>query len=70
MFLPAFWLLGPGTLGLIGITEIVGNNPQAGSGNLWTALAALPSVALGILIGTMIVRAAAAATRHTGATRW
>ena len=28
MFLPAFWLLVPGTLGLIGITELVGKDPQ------------------------------------------
>ena len=64
MFLPAFWLLVPGTLGLIGMTEIVGDNRDAGSENLATALAAIPSVALGILVGTMIVRAARAATRH------
>ena len=58
MFLPAFWLLVPGTLGLIGITEIVGNNTAQGSANLASALAAIPSIALGILMGTMIVRAA------------
>jgi hypothetical protein len=58
---PAFWLLVPGTLGLIGITEIVGDNRDAGSENLATALAA---VALGILVGTLVVRAARAATRH------
>jgi uncharacterized membrane protein YjjB (DUF3815 family) len=39
MFLPAFWLLVPGTLGLIGITEIVGDNQEAGSENLGTAAA-------------------------------
>jgi hypothetical protein len=52
--LPAFWLLVPGT---IGITEIVGDNTEAGTENLATALAAIPAVALGILVGTMIVRA-------------
>ena len=46
------------------MTEIVGDNRDAGSENLATALAAIPSVALGILAGTMIVRAARAATRH------
>ena len=30
MFLPAFWLLVPGTIGLIGITEIVGRNAELG----------------------------------------
>jgi uncharacterized membrane protein YjjP (DUF1212 family) len=58
MFLPAFWLLVPGTLGLIGVTEIVGEHHEAGSENLGSALVSIPSVALGILVGTMIVRAA------------
>jgi uncharacterized membrane protein YjjB (DUF3815 family) len=58
MFLPAFWLLVPGTIGLIGVTELVGDNAELGSANLGAALAAIPSVALGILVGTMIVRAA------------
>jgi len=63
MFLPSFWLLVPGTLGLIGITELVGDNPEAGSQNLGTALVAIPAVALGILVGTMVVRAARIAMR-------
>ena len=29
-FLPAFWLLVPGALGLIGVTEVVGNPAEAG----------------------------------------
>jgi uncharacterized membrane protein YjjB (DUF3815 family) len=64
MFLPAFWLLVPGTIGLIGITELVGNNVEAESVNLGTALAAIPSVALGILVGMMIVRAARVVIRR------
>jgi uncharacterized membrane protein YjjP (DUF1212 family) len=57
MFLPAFWLLVPGAIGLIGITEIVGENADAGTENFVSALVSIPSVALGILVGTMIVRA-------------
>ncbi len=57
MILPAFWLLVPGTIGLIGITELVGDNHQAGTENFLAALEATGSVALGILVGTMIVRA-------------
>ena len=57
MFLPAFWLLVPGTLGLIGITELVGKDPQHGFANLVSALAANPAIALGILVGTMSIRA-------------
>ena len=59
MFLPAFWLLVPGAIGLIGITEIVGENADAGSENFVRALVSVPSIALGILVGTMIVRAGA-----------
>jgi uncharacterized membrane protein YjjB (DUF3815 family) len=57
MFLPAFWLLVPGAIGLIGITEIVGDNADAGSANFQRALISIPAVALGILVGTMVVRA-------------
>jgi uncharacterized membrane protein YjjP (DUF1212 family) len=63
MILPAFWLLVPGTIGLIGITELVGANSEAGSANLGSALVSIPAVALGILVGTMIVRAGRTATR-------
>jgi uncharacterized membrane protein YjjP (DUF1212 family) len=56
MFLPAFWLLVPGTIGLIGVTELVGNNAQLASQNILSAVASIPSVALGILVGTMTVR--------------
>jgi uncharacterized membrane protein YjjB (DUF3815 family) len=59
----AFWLLVPGTIGLIGITELVGDNAEAASQNLGTALVAIPAVALGILVGTMVVRAVRIATR-------
>jgi uncharacterized membrane protein YjjB (DUF3815 family) len=59
MFLPAFWLLVPGTLGLIGITELVGgDSTEAGTQNFLNALVATASVALGILVGSLIVRAA------------
>jgi uncharacterized membrane protein YjjB (DUF3815 family) len=60
MFLPAFWLLVPGAIGLIGVTELVGENADAGSENFVNALVSVPSIALGILVGTMIVRAAKA----------
>jgi uncharacterized membrane protein YjjB (DUF3815 family) len=63
MFLPSFWLLVPGTIGLIAITELVGENPEAGTQNLGTALVAVPAVALGILVGTLVGRAARIARR-------
>jgi uncharacterized membrane protein YjjP (DUF1212 family) len=58
MFLPAFWLLVPGTIGLIGITELVGeSSPESGIQNFLSALVATASVALGILVGTLVVGA-------------
>jgi uncharacterized membrane protein YjjP (DUF1212 family) len=66
MFLPAFWLLVPGAIGLIGITEIVGENAEAGSENFLSALVSVPSIALGILVGTMIVRASGALRLRSG----
>jgi len=42
----------PGPIGLISVTEIVGNNPQLGAPNLAATFAAIPSVALSILVGT------------------
>jgi uncharacterized membrane protein YjjB (DUF3815 family) len=56
MFLPAFWLLVPGTIGLIGFTELVGNNPELATQNILFTIVSIPSVALGILVGTMTVR--------------
>ena len=51
----------PGAIGLIGITEIIGDRAGGGSENFVTALVSIPSIALGILVGTMVVRAVDAA---------
>jgi uncharacterized membrane protein YjjP (DUF1212 family) len=66
MFLPGFWLLVPGTIGLIGIAELVGDTTKVGTENFLSALVATASVALGILAGTLIVRAARIAWRTAG----
>jgi hypothetical protein len=63
--LPAFWLLVPGAIGLIGITEIVGDSAEAGFENFLRALVSVPSIALGILVGTMVVRALGATARRS-----
>ena len=69
MFLPAFWLLVPGAIGLIGITEIIGDRAGGDSENFVTALVSIPSIALGILVGTMVVRAVDAARTSPLVTR-
>ncbi len=66
-FLPAFWLLVPGALGLIGFTQLVGNEPVAGVTSFVAALVSIISIALGILIGIRglrIAQGAAASARH------
>jgi uncharacterized membrane protein YjjB (DUF3815 family) len=55
-FLPAFWLLVPGALGLIGVTEIVGDPATAGIEDLVKPIGAIVSIALGVLGGVSIYR--------------
>jgi uncharacterized membrane protein YjjP (DUF1212 family)/uncharacterized membrane protein YjjB (DUF3815 family) len=50
-FLPAFWLLVPGALGLVGITSMLGGG-DAGSTTLVTTLFTMVAIALGILAGS------------------
>ena len=58
-FLPAFWLLVPGALGLIGVTEVVGNPASAGIEDLITPVGAIVSIALGVLGGVSLYRVVA-----------
>ena len=55
-FLPAFWLLVPGALGLIGVAEIVGNPAKADLGTLVAPIEAVVSIALGVLCGASLFR--------------
>jgi uncharacterized membrane protein YjjP (DUF1212 family) len=53
-FLPGFWLLVPGALGLVGVTKFLGGQHLAGIDVLATTLATMLAIALGILLGTAI----------------
>lgn len=55
-FLPAFWLLAPGAIGLLGVAQLVSEDPSSGVGGLIDAGAAIISIALGVLVGVGIVR--------------
>jgi uncharacterized membrane protein YjjB (DUF3815 family) len=48
-FLPGFWLLVPGSLGLIGLTRLAGGG---GSQELFATIGSIFAVALGVLCGT------------------
>ena len=67
-FLPAFWLLVPGAVGLIGVTEIVGADHTIGAEDLATALTSIASIALGVLIGSASYRTATAGASRVATT--
>ena len=52
-FLPAFWLLVPGALGLVGVASILGGDDNGGS-TLVTTMATMVAIALGILAGSAL----------------
>ena len=51
-FLPGFWLLVPGALGLIGLTELAGGG---GGQDLVATVGSIFAVALGVLCGTQLL---------------
>jgi uncharacterized membrane protein YjjB (DUF3815 family) len=56
MFLPGFWLLVPGALGLIGLTTIVAAPEVASSGDVLAVVGSIAAVALGVLCGVELHR--------------
>ncbi len=50
-FLPAFWLLVPGSLGLLGVTKYFGEDRVYGAASLISAGATMVAIALGVLLG-------------------
>jgi uncharacterized membrane protein YjjP (DUF1212 family) len=55
-FLPAFWLMVPGALGLVGVTKIVGDPSAAGIEDLVEPLGSIVAIALGVLCGVTLFR--------------
>jgi uncharacterized membrane protein YjjP (DUF1212 family) len=53
--MPAFWLLVPGAVSLIGVAEFVGSNQTAGLGNMVNALESFILIAFGIYVGNALV---------------
>ena len=51
-FLPAFWLLVPGALGLEGVTELVATDQASGLGDFINTLLTVVAIAIGVLVGT------------------
>ena len=51
MFLPGFWLLVPGSLGLIGLTTFLAFPDSASGADVFAIIGAIAAVALGVLCG-------------------
>jgi uncharacterized membrane protein YjjB (DUF3815 family) len=64
LFLPGFWLLVPGALSLIGLTELAGDASAAGSDDFLAAIGSIFAVALGVLCGTQLEEWYGATTRR------
>jgi len=58
-FLPAFWLLVPGALGLIGVTEYLDKDTIAAAEDLLGAVWSMIAIALGVLCGYPLYRSLA-----------
>jgi uncharacterized membrane protein YjjP (DUF1212 family) len=53
-FLPAFWLLVPGALGLVSLTRLLGGDQASGLDVLVTTGTTMIGIALGVLLGTAV----------------
>jgi uncharacterized membrane protein YjjP (DUF1212 family) len=60
LFLPAFWLLVPGALAVVGLAELVGADLEVALADLSTAAFSIVAIALGVLVGVALARALAA----------
>ena len=56
MFLPGFWLLVPGSLGLIGLTTFLAFPDSASGTDVFAVIGAIAAVALGVLCGVELHR--------------
>ena len=56
MFLPGFWLLVPGSLGLIGLTTVLATPEAASSEDIFAVVGSIAAVALGVLCGVEFYR--------------
>ena len=54
-FLPGFWLLVPGALGLIGLAKLAGDPNTAGTEDLLATAVSIFAVAVGVLCGTLLL---------------
>jgi uncharacterized membrane protein YjjP (DUF1212 family) len=63
LFLPAFWLLVPGVLAVVGLADLVGNEDSVALLDLGRVTFTILSIALGVLVGVSVARATHLADR-------
>jgi uncharacterized membrane protein YjjB (DUF3815 family) len=64
-FLPGFWLLVPGALGLIGVTEYMTAGPAFGLDDFVGTVGAMVAIAVGVLSGYLLVASVRPLYKHT-----
>jgi len=64
-FLPAFWLLVPGALGLIGVATVL-DGDLGGTGTIVTTIATMIAIALGVLLGLAVTPSLHGYAKPTG----
>lgn len=65
-FLPGFWLLVPGALGLIGLTQFANDVKVGATPDLFSTVSSIFAVALGVLCGSQLLAWAVATGRFVG----
>jgi uncharacterized membrane protein YjjB (DUF3815 family) len=65
-FMPGFWLLVPGSLGLIGLTQLAGDARAAGAQDLVNTVVSIFAVAVGVLCGSLLLDWTATTSRVVG----
>jgi uncharacterized membrane protein YjjP (DUF1212 family) len=65
-FLPGFWLLVPGALGLSGLARLAGNFQSAGIDDLIATTVTIFAIAVGVLCGAIVLEGGAVGRRAAG----
>ena len=68
-FLPASWLLVPGAVGLVGVTEVVSDPAGAGLEDLLQPVASIVAIALGVRCGASATRSLFSGARRLAPAR-
>jgi uncharacterized membrane protein YjjB (DUF3815 family) len=54
MFLPAFWILVPGSVGVVGLSELVSDNAIGAPRDLQTTVGTIVAIVVGVVVGTAL----------------